>query len=72
MPPGASSTRTTATWRAAGTTSSPVAGDDQRGLDKLIVQAEQRYTEVGSQLAKRSSTRSAKAKAPDPGLAAAA
>jgi hypothetical protein len=30
----------------------PVAGDDERSLDKLIVKARQRYTEVGSQLAK--------------------
>ncbi len=30
----------------------PVAGEDDRSLDKLIVKARQRYTEVGSQLAK--------------------
>jgi hypothetical protein len=46
----------------------PESGDDQRTLDKLVVKAEQRYTEVGSQLAKRFITQFSKAKHPIKGL----
>lgn len=44
------------------------AGDDHHGLDKLITKAEQRYTEVGSELAKHFVTQFAKAKHPIKGL----
>ena len=44
------------------------AGDDQQGLDKLITKAEQRYTEVGSQLARHFVTQFSKAKHPIAGL----
>ena len=46
----------------------PEGGDDQRTLDKLVVKAEQRYTEVGSQLAKHFVTQFGKAKHPIKGL----
>ena len=46
----------------------PVSGDDQRSLDKLIVKAEQRYTEVGSQLAKHFVGQFSNAKHPIKGL----
>jgi hypothetical protein len=45
------------------------AGDDHHGLDKLITKAEQRYTEVGSALAKHFVTTFQKAKHPMKGLA---
>lgn len=45
------------------------AGDDHQGLDKLITKAEQRYTEVGSALAKHFVTTFQKAKHPIKGLA---
>jgi hypothetical protein len=44
------------------------AGDDHQGLEKLITKAEQRYTEVGSELAKHFITQFAKAKHPIKGL----
>ncbi len=44
------------------------AGDDHQGLEKLITKAEQRYTEVGSELAKHFVTQFAKAKHPIKGL----
>lgn len=44
------------------------AGDDHQGLDKLIAKAEQRYTEVGSELAKHFITQFAKAKHPINGM----
>ena len=44
------------------------AGDDHQGLEKLITKAEQRYTEVGSELAKHFITHFAKAKHPIKGL----
>jgi hypothetical protein len=44
------------------------AGDDHHGLDKLITKAEQRYTEVGSELAKHFVTTFQKAKHPIKGL----
>jgi PglZ domain len=47
----------------------PVAGDDERGLDKLIVQARQRYTQVGSHLAELFIGTFSKAKAPAKGVA---
>ena len=65
---GACSTRTTATWRAAGTTSSPTPATTITGLEKLITKAEQRYTEVGSELAKHFVTQFRKAKHPIKGL----
>jgi hypothetical protein len=43
-------------------------GDDQPGLEKLVQQAERRYTEVGSDLARLFVDRYAKAKHPVPGL----
>ncbi len=43
-------------------------GDDHPGLEKLVQQAERRYTEVGSELAKLFVSRYAKAKHPVPGL----
>ncbi len=46
----------------------PNAADPQPGLDKLIWKAEQRYTEVGSQLAKAFVKQFAKAKHPIPGM----
>jgi PglZ domain len=46
----------------------PNAADPQPGLDKLILMAEQRYTEVGSQLAKAFVKKFAKAKHPIPGM----
>ena len=46
-------------------------GDDHAGLEKLVRKAEQRYTEVGSELAKHFVTRFAKAKHPVTGPAAA-
>jgi len=45
------------------------AGDDHHGLDKLITKAEQRYTEVGSALAKHFITTFQQAKHPIKGLA---
>jgi hypothetical protein len=45
------------------------AGDDHHGLDKLITKAEQRYTEVGSELAKHFVSTFQKAKHPIKGLA---
>lgn len=45
------------------------AGDDHQGLDKLITKAEQRYTEVGSALAKHFVTTFQKARHPIKGLA---
>lgn len=44
------------------------AGEDHQGLEKLITKAEQRYTEVGSELAKHFVTHFAKAKHPIKGL----
>lgn len=44
------------------------ASTDHHGLEKLITKAEQRYTEVGSELAKHSITNSQKAKHPIKGL----
>lgn len=43
-------------------------GDDHAGLEKLIQQAERRYTAVGSELARLFVSRYAKAKHPVPGL----
>jgi hypothetical protein len=43
-------------------------GDDQPGLEQLVLKAERRYTEVGSELAKLFVARYAKAKHPIPGL----
>lgn len=43
-------------------------GDKHRDLEKLIAKAEQRYTEVGSQLAKHFVTHFAKTKRPIVGL----
>ena len=43
-------------------------GDEHRDLEKLIAKAEQRYTEVGSQLAKHFVTHFAKTKHPIVGL----
>ena len=43
-------------------------GDEHRNLEKLIAKAEQRYTEVGSQLAKHFVTYFAKTKHPIVGL----
>ncbi len=43
-------------------------GDDHQGLEKLITKAEQRYTEVGSELAKHFVTHFAKAKHPIKGV----
>ena len=65
---GACSTRTTATWRAAGTTSSSPPATIITDLEKLITKAEQRYTEVGSELAKHFVTQFSKAKHPISGL----
>ena len=48
------------------------AGDDHQGLDKLITKAEQRYTEVGSELAKHFVTHFSEGQASDQGAAAAA
>ena len=44
------------------------AGDEHHGLEKLITKAEQRYTEVGSALAKHFVTQFSKAKHPIKGL----
>ena len=44
------------------------AGNDHHGLEKLITKAEQRYTEVGSELAKHFITQFQKAKHPIKGL----
>jgi len=44
------------------------AGSDHHGLEKLITKAEQRYTEVGSELAKHFITQFQKAKHPIKGL----
>ena len=44
------------------------ANADHHGLEKLITKAEQRYTEVGSELAKHFVTQFQKAKHPIPGL----
>ena len=44
------------------------ASDDDHGLDKLITKAEQRYTEVGSELAKHFVTQFQKTKHPIKGL----
>ena len=44
------------------------AGDEHQGLEKLITKAEQRYTEVGSQLAEHFVTQLSKAKHPIAGL----
>ena len=44
------------------------AGNDHQGLEKLITKAEQRYTDVGSELAKHFITQFAKAKHPIKGL----
>lgn len=44
------------------------ATDDHHGLEKLITKAEQRYTEVGSELAKHFITQFSKAKHPIKGL----
>jgi hypothetical protein len=44
------------------------ASDIHQGLEKLITKAEQRYTEVGSELAKHFITQFARAKHPIPGL----
>lgn len=44
------------------------ANGDHQGLEKLITKAEQRYTEVGSELAKHFVTQFQKAKHPIPGL----
>ena len=44
------------------------AGNDHHGLEKLITKAEQRYTEVGSELAKHFITHFQKAKHPIKGL----
>ena len=44
------------------------ANKDHHGLDKLITKAEQRYTEVGSELAKLFITHFQKAKHPIKGL----
>jgi hypothetical protein len=44
------------------------AGDDHQGLEKLITKAEQRYTEVGSELAKHFIAQFAKTKHPITGL----
>ena len=44
------------------------ASDDHHGLEKLITKAEQRYTEVGSELAKHFVTQFQKAKHPIKGL----
>ncbi len=46
----------------------PSAADPQPGLEKLIMMAEQRYTEVGSQLAKAFVKQFAEAHHPIPGL----
>ncbi|MGO9468217.1 MAG: PglZ domain-containing protein [Isosphaeraceae bacterium] len=46
----------------------PSAADPQPGLEKLVLKAEQRYTEVGSQLAKAFVKQFAKAKHPIPGM----
>jgi hypothetical protein len=46
----------------------PNAADPQPGLDKLVLIAEQRYTEVGSQLAKAFVKQFSKAKHPIPGM----
>ena len=46
----------------------PDAADPRPGLDKLILKAEQQYTEVGSQLAKEFVTQFSKAKHPIAGL----
>ncbi len=45
------------------------AATEDQGLEKLITKAEQRYTEVGSQLARHFMTRFHKSKHPIPGLA---
>lgn len=44
------------------------AGDDHQGLEKLITKAEQRYTEVGSELARHFVSHFAKAKHPIKGV----
>ena len=44
------------------------AGDDHQGLEKLITKAEQRYTEVGSELSKHFVTQYEKAKHPIKGV----
>ncbi len=44
------------------------AGNDHHGLEKLIIKAEQRYTEVGSELARHFITHFQKAKHPIKGL----
>ena len=44
------------------------AGEDHQGLEKLITKAEQRYTEVGSELAKHFITQFAKANHPIKGM----
>jgi hypothetical protein len=46
----------------------PNAADTQPGLDKLVLVAEQRYTQVGSQLAKAFVKQFAKTKHPIPGM----
>ena len=65
---GACSTRITGTWRAVSTTSSSLPTNEHHGLEKLITKAEQRYTEVGSELAKQFITHFQKAKHPIKGL----
>ncbi len=46
----------------------PESSDDQKSLDKLVVKAEQRYAEVGSQLARHFVTQVSRAKHPVEGL----
>ncbi len=48
------------------------ADDEHHGLEKLVTKAEQRYTEVGSELAKHFVTQFQQGQAPDQGPAAAA
>ena len=50
----------------------PESGDKQGSLDKLIIKAERRYTEVGSELAKHFVTQFQQGEAPDRRRAAAA
>ena len=66
---GACSTRIIGTWRV-GTYNFDFAADkEHHGLEKLITKAEQRYTEVGSELAKHFIAQFSKGETSDQGAA---
>jgi hypothetical protein len=68
MSRGACSTRTTGTWKAVSTTSSSPPPMIITGWKSSLRRAEQRYTEVGSELAKHFISHFQKAKHPIKGL----